>query len=177
MSPSLQPAPAASAFSEVDFRAALGQFATGVAIVTAMPPGHTEPVALTINSFNSVSLDPPLVLWSLTRTASTLAGFHACTHFAINILAARHHELAGWFTRRDPARWQQAQWTAGAGQAPLLTDALACLECLNLRQHDEGDHVVFIGQVTHCTRPQEAAAPLIYHGGVFAQGVIPIDAI
>src|SRR5688500_3356715 len=106
-------------FSSQEFRAALGMFATGVTIVTARTP-EGDVIGLTANSFNSVSLDPPLVLWSLAQAAASLPAFRAGSHYAINILAADQKPLAERFALRGADRWKGVSFTEGMGGAPLL---------------------------------------------------------
>ena len=155
----------APSFSQREFRASLAMFATGVTIVTArMPDG--ELVGLTANSFNSVSLSPPLVLWSLSQAASTLAALSQGSHYAINILAADQKELAERFASKREDRWQDVAYTDGISGAPLLSGAVASFECFNRSRYEEGDHVIFVGEVERCNH-QEGASPLLYHGGKF----------
>ena len=155
----------AAPFTRQDFRAALGLFATGVTIVTARAEDGT-PVGLTANSFNSVSMTPPLVLWSLGLQAGSMPVFRTCSHYAIHILAAEQRELAERFATRGIDRFADLAWTAGAGGAPLLDGAAAVLECRNRSRHEEGDHVILVGEVEQC-RYRGDAAPLIFHGGRF----------
>ena len=150
-------------FSAREFRASLGMFATGVTIVTARTAAG-ELVGLTANSFNSVSMEPPLVLWSLARTAGSLPVFSAGSHYAINILAADQRALAERFATRGADRWSAVAFTDGAGGAPLLTGAAASFECFNRSRYEEGDHVIFVGEVERCTH-RAGAQPLIFHGG------------
>ena len=152
-------------FSPRDFRAALGMFATGVTIVTARTDSG-EPVGLTASSFNSVSLDPPLVLWSLAKTAGSMGVFANGRHYAINVLAAEQKTLAERFASRGVDRWAGVAFTEGAGGAPLLDGCVATFECFNRSQYTEGDHVIFVGEVERCTR-RAHASPLLYHGGRF----------
>jgi flavin reductase (DIM6/NTAB) family NADH-FMN oxidoreductase RutF len=163
----------APGFTQREFRDALGSFATGVTVVTALAPDGT-PVGLTANSFNSVSLDPPLVLWSLARKSSTMAVFSACTHYAVNVLSAAQVALAQQFAARGVDRFAGVAHTLGAHGIPLLTGALATFECYSRSQHQEGDHVIFVGEVERCHRAHPAgangqaqAAPLLYHSGKF----------
>ena len=140
-------------------------FATGVTIVTARTPAGVL-VGLTANSFNSVSLNPPLVLWSLSQRAGSMAALSSSSHYAINILAADQKELAERFASRRTDRWQDVPFTEGVCGAPLLNGAAATFECFNRSRYEEGDHVIFVGQVEHCShRPQ--ASPLLFHGGNF----------
>lgn len=155
----------APSFSAAEFRRSLSMFATGVTIVTARLPDGT-PIGLTANSFNSVSLQPPLVLWSLARAASSLAMFSAGSHYAINILASDQKALAERFAARGGERWSGVAWQAGVAGAPVLDGAAAVFECFNRSRYEEGDHVIFVGEVEHC-RHRDGATPLLFHGGRF----------
>ncbi|MGZ5155624.1 MAG: flavin reductase family protein [Caldimonas sp.] len=154
---------AAPAFGSDDFRAALAMFATGVTIVTALDASGA-PIGLTANSFNSVSIDPPLVLWSLSRQAGSMPAFSRGSHYAINILAAGQHALAERFASRGLDRFEGVAFRAGASGAPLLDGAAAVFECFNRSRYEEGDHVIFVGEVERCAR-RVGAQPLIFHGG------------
>lgn len=150
-------------FSAQEFRAALGMFATGVTIVTARS-ADGQVIGLTANSFNSVSLSPPLVLWSLSRIAASLPVFSAGSHYAINVLAADQKTLADRFATRGADRWTGVTFDQGAGGAPLLHGAAATFECFNRSRYEEGDHVIFVGEVERCTH-RIGASPLLFHGG------------
>jgi flavin reductase (DIM6/NTAB) family NADH-FMN oxidoreductase RutF len=152
-------------FSPREFRAALGMFATGVTIVTARAASG-ELVGLTANSFNSVSLEPPLVLWSLAQAAGSMPALSAGSHYAIHILAADQKALAERFASRREDRWAGVDWTESASGAPLLTGTAATFECFNRSRYEEGDHVIFVGEVERCTH-RAGAAPLLFHGGRF----------
>ncbi len=152
-------------FSSTEFRNALGMFATGVTIVTARAQDGTL-VGLTANSFNSVSLSPPLVLWSLSRAAGAMAAFSTGSHYAINILSAEQQALARQFASRTGDRFANVQFKPGAGGAPLLAGAVATFECFNRSRYEEGDHVIFVGEVERCQH-QSGASPLLFHGGHF----------
>ena len=152
-------------FSPREFRASLAMFATGVTIVTARTPAGVL-IGLTANSFNSVSLNPPLVLWSLSQGASTMAVLSTGSHYAINILAAGQKELAERFASRHEDRWKDVQFTEGASGAPLLSGSAATFECFNRSRYEEGDHVIFVGEVERCSH-RAGAAPLLFHGGRF----------
>jgi len=140
-------------------------FATGVTIVTARTPAGAL-VGLTANSFNSVSLNPPLVLWSLSQGASSMGVLSSGSHYAINILAADQKALAERFASRHADRWQGVDFTEGACGAPLLSGAAATFECFNRSRYEEGDHVIFVGEVERCGH-RAGAAPLLFHGGRF----------
>lgn len=153
------------AFTPDDFRATLGQFATGVTIVTAID-AHGHKIGLTANSFNSVSLSPPLVLWSLSKQSSSMPGLLAASAYAINVLAGDQRLLAERFARKGIDRFDGVAWRAGFSGAPLIDGAVASFECRPRSTHDEGDHLIFVGEVTHCQR-RVGAVPLLFHGGRF----------
>lgn len=140
-------------------------FATGVTIVTARGPGG-ELIGLTASSFNSVSLTPPLVLWSLAQAAGSMAALSTGSHYAINILAADQKDLAERFSSKRADRWLDVAWSPGAAGSPLLAGAVATFECFNRSRYVEGDHVIFVGEVERCAH-RVGAAPLLFHGGKF----------
>ncbi len=163
---SATPESAPASFTSDDLRAALGQFATGVTIITAAP-ADAPLVGLTANSFNSVSLAPPLVLWSLSAQSSSMPGFMQASHYAINVLAADQRLLAERFARKGIDRFDGVAWRPGKSGAPLIDGAIATFECTHHHQHREGDHLIFIGRVQHCRRDRLGQAPLVFHGGRF----------
>lgn len=140
-------------------------FATGVTIVTAQS-ADGKLVGLTANSFNSVSMTPPLVLWSLSRGAASLAAFSAGSHYAVNILSADQQPLARQFASQGIDRFSGVSFTEGAGGAPLLAGAVATFECFNRSRYEEGDHIIFVGEVERCSHTP-GASPLLFHGGRF----------
>jgi flavin reductase (DIM6/NTAB) family NADH-FMN oxidoreductase RutF len=145
------------------FRDALGMFATGIAVVTARGPSG-DPVGLTVNSFSSVSLDPPLVLWCLSLYSPTLAAFERCTHYAINVLAVEQDGLSQHFASSAPDRFAGIEWTGGLGGAPLIPGCCAAFECRNEVRHPGGDHLIFVGQVERFAR-HEREGLLYFRGG------------
>ena len=132
------------------FRRALGQFATGVAIITARLGEQT--VGVTANSFTSVSLDPPLVLWSLESKAQSLPVFREARHFAVNVLSADQVALSTRFARSTSDKFQAVEWQPGASGAPLIKGVAAQFECRREAEHDGGDHVILIGRVDRFAR-------------------------
>jgi flavin reductase (DIM6/NTAB) family NADH-FMN oxidoreductase RutF len=152
-------------FSTQQFRRSLGTFATGVTVVTATDANGTR-VGLTANSFNSVSLTPPLVLWSLACQASAMSAFANVSHYAIHVLAADQQALAERFATKNIDRFAGLNITQNPHGVPILEGALAVFECFNRSQYEEGDHVIFVGEVQSCQH-REGAQPLIYHGGKF----------
>ncbi len=152
-------------FSRQEFRGALGMFATGVTIVTART-AQGDLIGLTANSFNSVSLEPPLVLWSLSRSAASMVVLSTGSHYAINILAADQKELAERFAGKREDRWEGVEFADGLCGAPLLAGAAATFECFNRSRYEEGDHVIFVGEVERCEH-RPGVPPLLFHGGKF----------
>jgi flavin reductase (DIM6/NTAB) family NADH-FMN oxidoreductase RutF len=152
-------------FSKAEFRTALGMFATGVTIVTARTASG-DLVGLTANSFNSVSMSPPLVLWSLAQAATSMEAFSTGSHYAINILSADQQDLAKQFAAKGVDRFGGVQYQLGAAGAPLIDGAAATFECFNRSRYEEGDHVIFVGEVERCVH-RPGASPLLYHGGKF----------
>jgi flavin reductase (DIM6/NTAB) family NADH-FMN oxidoreductase RutF len=150
-------------FSPQEFRSALGHFATGVTIVTCHDPERGL-VGLTASSFNSVSLAPPLVLWSLSRVASSMTPIKRGTHYAINVLAADQQRLAERFAQKNIDRFAGIPWRTGQCGAPILDGVAASFECYNRSQYDEGDHTIFVGEVERCERRHDAP-PLVFHSG------------
>jgi flavin reductase (DIM6/NTAB) family NADH-FMN oxidoreductase RutF len=151
-------------FTEREFRQTLGTFATGVTIVTTHDV-HGHPVGLTVSSFNSVSLSPPLVLWSLAYRSHSIQVFERCSHYVIHVLTAQQLALAQSFASKGIDRFSGLALERSPNGFPVLPDCLAWFECRNRSQHPEGDHLVLVGEVEHCHRAPLAAAPLLYHGG------------
>lgn len=144
------------------FRDALSQFATGVTVITTRLDDGSF-LGLTASSFNSVSLDPPLVLWSLSNQARSMPVFTANSHYVINVLSASQERLAMRFAERREDRFSGVEFTLSATGQPILSGASAWFECHNRSRYPEGDHVIFVGEVESCAvSPQ---APLVYHGG------------
>ncbi|RSZ59766.1 flavin reductase family protein [Massilia atriviolacea] len=136
-------------FDRQYFRQALSQFATGVTIVTAALPGGRL-AGVTINSFNAVSLDPPLVLWSLAHAASCMADFELADAYVVNVLAEGQAALAQRFARPGEDRFAQVGFTRSASGQPLLDGTVACFECRARSRYPEGDHAIFVGMVERC---------------------------
>lgn len=145
------------------FRRALGSFPTGVTVVTARAPSG-ETVGVTANSFNSVSLDPPLVLWSLDKEARSLTAFRTAGFFAVNVLGADQLELSKHFARRQDDKFDSVEVDSGAGGCPLLTGCVARFQCRTEQTIDGGDHVIFVGRVLEFDHDTEAPALAFYRG-------------
>ncbi|MBI4754113.1 MAG: flavin reductase family protein [Betaproteobacteria bacterium] len=153
---------AAPPFDARALRDALGGFATGVTVITTCGDDG-RPVGLTVSSFNSVSLDPPLVLWSLSLHSPNLAAFRRCSHYAVNVLAAEQEGLSAHFAASGIDRFGGMEVQPGLGGAPLLPGCCAWFECRNEARHAGGDHIIFVGRVERFAR--EDRAPLLFHGG------------
>ena len=122
-------------------------------------------VGMTANSFSSVSLDPPLVLWSLARQAASVADFTGASHFAINVLAAHQHHLSRQFSTPQADKFCGVECCDGAAGVPLLDGAIARFVCRNVKQYDGGDHLIFIGEVERYDRFD--GEPLVFHSGYY----------
>lgn len=157
-------------FSQREFRDALGQFATGVTIITARSAeGHA--VGTTVSSFNALSLAPSLVLWSLGLKANSLPVFRHSTHYAIHVLAAGQKPLAELFARKGADRFSHTPHHDSEHGVPLLEGCAAVFECRHRNQYEEGDHLLFIGEVDRCEHHADRV-PLLYHSGhMHAHGI------
>jgi flavin reductase (DIM6/NTAB) family NADH-FMN oxidoreductase RutF len=149
-----------------EFRSVLGRFATGVTVVTARDTASVDH-GLTVNSFTSLSLVPPLILVCIDHEASLLPAMTACSHFVVNILAANQEALGRRFAAPETDRFEGVGFTRGTCGAPILDDVLAYLECRAARSIPAGDHTIFIGEVEHAET--RSAGPLLYYRGGYAQ--------
>lgn len=146
----------------VQLRRTLGCFATGVAIITTNT-ADGEPLGVTVNSFNSVSLDPPLILWSLARSAYSMPVFKQAPGFCVNILSADQTNLCKLFSSKEEDRFSQIDWYRDDLGYPVLTGALARLSCRKWATYDGGDHEIFLGQVVEAD--DHDRTPLAYCKG------------
>lgn len=155
----------ATTFSEREFRDALGFFATGVAIATTVAPDGTR-VGSTISSFNSVSVAPPLILFSVARSMNGFATWNEAERYAVNILAQSQSEISTRFARSRSDKWKDLRPVIGETGALLLQSALACFECESYARHDGGDHLILVGRVLAIsTTPLPQSAPLVFYRG------------
>jgi flavin reductase (DIM6/NTAB) family NADH-FMN oxidoreductase RutF len=148
--------------AKVDYRRALSQFATGVTVVSTRA-ADGSPAGLTVNSFNSVSLEPPLVLWSLALKAHSLTAFQACRYYAVCMLAAHQLDVAKIFADPRAHRFASVAWHSGPFDMPVIDGAVAALIVANRSQYVEGDHVILVGEVVTYDAP--GGAPLVFHDG------------
>jgi flavin reductase (DIM6/NTAB) family NADH-FMN oxidoreductase RutF len=161
------------AFEPRQFRDALAQFATGVTIVCARTAQGSF-VGLTANSFNSVSLDPPLILWSLSRRSASLPVFEAAERYSVNVLSSEQSDLARRFSRPHADRFAGVGYRRGWADAPLIEGCVAWFECRHHARHRAGDHLVFIGEVATCERA--SGRGLVFQHGHFGTTVALPDA-
>ncbi|MEP5729958.1 MAG: p-hydroxyphenylacetate 3-hydroxylase reductase component [Sulfitobacter sp.] len=153
------------AFSPHEFRRALGNFATGVTIITAVSP-EGEKVGVTASSFNSLSMDPPLILWSSIKDKPSCAIFETATHFAVNILASDQMDMSNHFARQQEDKFASVEWEAGIGGAPIFPNCAGRFQCETYDKLDGGDHWIFVGKVLGFDdfgRP-----PLCFHQGSYS---------
>ena len=154
-----------------EYRDALGIYPTGVALVTIMHDG--APRAMTVNSFASVSLDPPLILWSLAKDSARYTLFLEAEAFAVNVLAADQQALATACAQNDDLEAAGAHWTTGEGGAPLVGGAVARFECVREAVHPGGDHDIIVGRVSGFDQPRQAPA-LVFHKSAYSSADGPI---
>jgi len=149
------------------FRDTLGLFVTGVTVITTRD-SEGEPTGITANSFNSVSLDPPLILWSVGLNALSLDAFSQAKAFAVHILRDDQAALSQRFAKSGTDKFSGLKIESGLHDVPLLPESAARLECLPYAKHPAGDHILFIAEVQRLTSDPDAR-PLVYHGGRYAE--------
>lgn len=149
--------------AERDLRMALGRFPTGVAVVTALDADGMA-IGLTVSSFNTVSLEPPLVVWSLQLTSRHLASFDATTTYAINVLSDVQVDVSNLFASSLERPFDAVAWAPGLRGVPLLAGCCAWFEVDNFKQLDGGDHRLYLGQVRRFAA-DSSPAPLVFHDG------------
>lgn len=149
------------------FRNALGHFATGVCIVT-VKPAEGEAIGMTINSFSSVSLEPPLILWSIRNDSDCFQAFSTTDTFGISVLSSQQEDFSSLYAKRGQHDMCPTHYHAGATGAPLLTDALAHFECRVWARYPGGDHQIIVGEVQQLHPPCEGE-PLLFHQGRYAR--------
>ncbi|UXJ50037.1 flavin reductase family protein [Pseudomonas citronellolis] len=145
-------------------RQALGQFATGVTIVTTLD-GESWPIGVTANSFNAVSLEPPLVLWSIGKSAYSYPAFAGSEHFAVHVLGEGQRALSDRFAQASTDKFAGLEVGAGVGGVPLLPGCLTVFECATEHRYDGGDHLILVGRVLRMAAPEPDMRPLLFHRG------------
>lgn len=153
-----------------EFRSALGCFPTGVTIITTLDP-RGDSIGITANSFNSVSMDPPLILFSLGRKAYSMRAFLSTDHFAVNVLSMDQLHLSNRFARPSEDKWAEVHFELWDSGVPILPHCAANFECRTEHTYDGGDHVIFVGRVIRM-RHDPAIKPLLFHQGQYRAVVI-----
>jgi len=152
-------------FSPADFRKALGLFPTGVAIISARHE-NGQLLGMTVSSFNSVSLDPPLILFSVARSAASYSSWEQVERYGVSVLARSQDDLSTRFARSQAEKWALVQPVFGEHGVPLMPGALAGYECERFAVYDGGDHAIFVGRVLSIRAQTAATAePLVFYGG------------
>ena len=144
----------------------LGQFATGVTVITTTGQDGRK-IGMTANSFTSVSLEPALILWNIAKTATNVDQFRACEHFAINILNDQQEQTSNHFAKSSADKFSAIDQVEEILGVPVLSDALATLVCKNYQWVEAGDHYIVLGQIEHCT--VNSGKPLLFHNGKYHQ--------
>ena len=157
------------------FRAALGRFTTGVTIVTTRAPDGS-PVGLTVNSFNSVSLEPPMVLWSLAKTSRCVPAFDASAHWAVHILSVEQEQLSNRFSRAGEDKFAGVQPETGIGGIPLLPNCAARMQCKTAFKYEGGDHFIFVGEVLNFDQ-SDVAPPLAFQAGKYVVAARKLESV
>lgn len=152
-------------FDPKEFRKTLGTFTTGVTIITTRAADGT-PIGLTANSFNSVSLDPPMVLWSLAKTSRNLDAFNDAGNWAVHILSVEQQELSDRFAKSSENKFAGVEVQSGIADLPLLSGCSSRLQCKTLFKYEGGDHIIFVGEVLDFDRND--IPPLVFHAGSYA---------
>ncbi len=147
----------------IELRNAFGQFPTGVTVITANPDGY-EPFGMTANSFSSLSLTPPLLLWSLQNDSECWDAFQASSHYAVNVLAADQEELSRAYAKKGDHTLQKNHFHIGKSGCPVLNGVIASFECSIHERVDGGDHTILIGRVLEFNSNADAQ-PLVFHAG------------
>lgn len=163
-----------SKFDPREYRNALGTYITGVTIITTRTQ-EGNPTGLTVNSFNSVSLEPPMVLWSLSKESSNLSAFEQSEYWAVHILSVDQEELSNLFAKKGINKFEGINWEEGIGGIPMLNNCSSILQCKTAFKYEGGDHIIFVGKVINFIRTD--AIPLVFHAGKYAVATRKLDDI
>ncbi|HVL27861.1 MAG TPA: flavin reductase family protein [Acidimicrobiales bacterium] len=156
-------APVGATFDEARFRSVLGHFATGVTVVAGVDGG--EPLGLSVNSFTSVSLDPPLVAFCAARSSSTWPRLRSVGAFTVNVLAQHQEYLSRRFAARDRDKFRGLRWWAAPSGAPVIDEVLAWIDCTLEAEYGAGDHMIVVGRVQELDVAVEGRPLIFYRGG------------
>jgi 3-hydroxy-9,10-secoandrosta-1,3,5(10)-triene-9,17-dione monooxygenase reductase component len=152
-----------ASFDQAHYRAVLGRFATGVTVVAAMHDG--KPAGLSVNSFTSVSLDPPLVAFCVAKQSSTWPHIRHAGGFTVSILAEDQEDLSRVFAAKSPDKFRHVAWWPGPSGGPVLAGAVAWIDCTVDAEHDAGDHVIVVGRVRELDVADDGKPLIFYRGG------------
>lgn len=155
-----------SSFDPRDFRQALGQFPTGVTVITARGP-EGRPMGMTASSFNTVSIDPALILWSVDKSAYFADILGESTYFAVNVLSAEQAGISNKFASKNTDKFDGIEFTNGLGDAPLLANCIAQFECKTWQLYEGGDHIIVVGEVM-AYKSDASLSPLVFSQGTYA---------
>ena len=145
---------------KLDLRRSLGRFATGVTVVTCL--GDKGPCGITANSFSSVSLEPPLVLWNIAKVSNSLRAYLAAERFAINVLGADQRDISHHFAQSDHTVFNGIEYSVSEHGVPVLPGTIACFECRTFETHDCGDHFIIVGEIERFE--SNDGEPLLFFG-------------
>lgn len=153
-------------FTPREFRNALGRFATGVCVITINPPGQ-KPFGMTVNSFASVSLDPPLLLWSLQKNSDCFAAFEHAQQFSVNVLTAGQEAISNQYAKKNEHELLDGTYKVGRSGCVVLKDVMTSFECNLETIHDGGDHIIIIGRVLEVNNHPAHREPLVFYSGKY----------
>ena len=154
-------------FSSQELRDALGRFATGVCVIATCPEGE-KPFGMTVNSFASVSLDPPLVLWSLQKDSDCFTVFERAQQFSVNILANTQAGISNQYATKGDHHLDEGSYRQGRSGCVLLKDVMTAFECDIEARHDGGDHIIIVGRVLEISN-RAAGKPLVFYNGEYRE--------
>lgn len=148
---------------KLELRRSLGRFATGVTVVTCL--GDRGPCGITANSFSSVSLEPPLVLWNIAKVSHSLRAYLDAEHFAVNVLGEHQRDLSHHFAQSDHTVFSGIDYESSTDDVPILPGTIACFECRTYAIHECGDHYIIVGEVLRFRSNEDA--PLLFFGSEY----------
>lgn len=164
-----------SNFDSKELRQVFSQFPTGVTVITTRT-SEGQPIGVTASSFNSVSVDPPLILWSIDKGAHSLEAFKSCEYFSVNILSDQQILISNRFAGRGQDKFDGVDYIDGVGDCPLLPEALAQLQCKNWNIYEGGDHLIMVGEVVDY-KITENTRPLVFSQGSYSQASLHYDVL
>ena len=154
-----------TSIDQIGFRNALGTFATGITVITTTN-SKKEPVGITVNSFTSVSLEPPLILWCLDKNADSYEDFVNCNSFAVHVLHEDQEAISHNFAIKSNNKFAELEWENGEFGSPILNDFSTCFQCETEERYAGGDHIILLGRIMSI-QTRQGKEPLIYHAGSY----------